>query len=480
MNKEAKATTKDATYCITDALEKAGFGRFNWWLLVLTGIIDSTYACQALLPTFLIPILRDVWFLEGPWDSMIGIVFFVGTMFGNLLWSKVADIHGRKWAIIFASVVLAASTTVTGMSNSLTTLLICRFFTGCGTVTSVSYTIFIEFSPMMARAKSVLLLTVFWTMGGVLSVVLAWIIIPIYGEHNGWRLYVYASSIPAWIAVLLSFWIPESPWFYATIGEYEKAEKTLSMVLKSNKAEPMKGHLKHENEVIEIRGQIKDLFVPKYRRTSLVLGINLINSIAAYYGIIFLSERLFANYSLYLCELLTTLSEIPGLVFGSFTMNRIGRKYMIISTMGFATMFFLTIVLLWHYDYDDAFAWVIIVIVVFMTRSATALHAISVKLYLSEYYPTAIRATAVGTGLFLCKFGAIGGTLVSEDLDVLTATAVFTVVSAMGFATSLLIKEDTTFRVLTNKVDRLDLRSCASTSILSKGDRASYVLFSTV
>jgi len=481
MNEKAKATTKDAMYSITDALEKAGWGRFNWWLLVLTGVIDSVYACQALLPTFLIPLLRDVWALEGPWDSMIGIVFFVGTMFGNLLWSKIADIHGRKKAIIFASFVLAASTTLTGISNGLTTVLICRFFTGCGTVTSVSYTIFIEFSPMMARAKSVLLLTVFWTIGGVLSVVLAWIIVPIYGETRGWRLYIFASSIPAWIAVLLSFWIPESPWYYTTIGEYAKAEKTLNMVLKSNKKEPMKGHLIHENEVIEIRGQIKDLFVPKYRRTSLVLGINLINSIASYYGIIFLSERLFADYSLYLCELLTTLSEIPGLLFGSFTMNRIGRKYMIIFTMFFATLFFLCIVLLWHYEYENPYAWVIIVIVVFMTRSATALHAISVKLYLSEYYPTAIRATAVGSGLFLCKFGAIGGTLVSEDLGVLAASIVFTCVAAMGFGTSLLIKEDTTFKILTNDVDRVpnDVRS-VSTSILSKGDRASYVLFSTV
>jgi len=333
---------------------------------------------------------------------------------------------------------------------------------------------------MLARAKSVLLLTVFWTMGGVLSVVLAWIIVPTYGDTVGWRLYMYASSIPAWIAVLLSFWIPESPYYYTTIGEYAKAEKTLNMVLKSNRKEPMKGHLNQENEAIEIRGRIKDLFVPKYRRTSLVLGINLINSIATYYGIIFLSERLFTDYSLYLCELLTTLSEVPGLLFGSFTMNRIGRKYMIIFTMLFATLFFLCIVLLWHYEYENSYAWAVIVIVVFLTRSASSLHAISVKLYLSEYYPTAIRATAVGSGLFLCKFGAIGGTLISEDLNVLTASIVFTLVSAMGFLTSLLIKEDTTFKVLTNDVDRVDVKSVASTSILSRGDRASYVLFSTV
>lgn len=476
---DAKTTTKDAPYTITDALEKAGWGRFNWWLLVLTGIIDSVYACQALMPTFLIPILRDVWALDRPWDSMIGIVFFVGTMFGNLFWSKFADIHGRKKAIIFASFVLAASTTFTGITNGLITLLICRFFTGCGTVTSVSYTIFIEFSPMMARAKSVLMLTVFWTIGGVLSVVLAWIIVPIYGETSGWRLYVYASSIPAWIAVLLSFWIPESPWYYTTIGENEKAEKTLNMVLKSNKKEPMTGHLIHEDEVVEFRGRFKDLFVPKYRRTSLVLGTNLINSMAAYYGIIFLSERLFSGYSLYLCELLTTISEIPGFLFGSFTMNKIGRKYMIIFTMFFATFYFLCIVLLWHYEYDDQYAWVIIVIAVLLTRSATSLHGISVKLYLSEYYPTAIRATAVGSGLFLCKFGAIGGTLISEDLDVLTASIVFTIVSAMGFATSLLIREDTTFKILTNDVDRNDAQS-PSVSILSREDRASYVLFGTV
>jgi len=109
---------------------------------------------------------------------MIGIAFFVGTLGGNLIWSKVGDIYGRKRAIIYGSFVLATFTTVTAAASNLTGLLFCRFLTGVGTPTAVSYTLFIEYSPMLARAKSTLLLTVAFTLGGVLSVVLAWLVIP--------------------------------------------------------------------------------------------------------------------------------------------------------------------------------------------------------------------------------------------------------------------------------------------------------------
>jgi len=470
-------TNKGKTYTLKEALEEAGFGRFHWWILLINGFTQAVYACQALLPTFLIPLLDDVWTLESPWDSMIGIAFFVGTMAGNLCWSKVGDIYGRWRAILYGSFVLATFTTATALASNITGILICRFLTGVGTPNAVSYTLFIEYSPMLARAKSTLLLTCAFTVGGVISVVLAWVIIPRYGNSEGWRLYVLASSVPAWLACLTTFWLPESPRYYATMGDFDKAEKAISKVFKMNRVAPLRGHLCQENKRITVRGQFKDLFVPEYWKTSVILGINLLNSIMSYYGIIYLSERLFEDYSLYTCEMLTTLSELPGYAFGCLTMNYFGRRNMIVYTMGFATFTFAVIVILWRYLLDDSYSWEIIVTAVFLARCATCLHTISVKLYLSEYFPTAIRATAVGAGLGFGKFGAIAGTFVSEDLDIVTSSTVFTIVSAIGFFTSMLITEDTTYKVLTNDVDRTSSRLATS---ISKQSNKEYVLVTNV
>jgi len=408
---------------------------------------------------------------------MIGVAFFVGTMIGNLWWSKVADVYGRKIAIIYGSLVLATFITATAAASNLTGILLCRFFTGVGNPTAVTYTLLIEYSPMLDRAKSTLLLTCAFTAGGVLTVVLAWMVIPTYGDAKGWRLYVLASSLPAWLSCLTTLWLPESPRYFSTTGEFDKAERAISKVFNMNRVEPLAGNLLHENKIITVRGQVKDLFLPEYWRTSVVLGINLLNSTMSYYGIIYLSERLFEDYSLYSCEILTTLSELPGYAFGCFTMNRFGRRNMIVFTIGFATFNFAVIVILWRYLLDNSYARVVITIAVFLVRCATSLHSISVRLYLSEYYPTAIRATAVGAGLAFSRFGAIAGTFVSEDLDIVKSSTVFTMVSAIGFFTSLLITEDTTYKILTNDVDRTSSRLVSS---ISQQANKEYVLVSNV
>lgn len=196
-----------------------------------------------------------------------------------------------------------------------------------------------------------------------------------------------------------------------------------------------------------------------------------------YYGIIFLSERLFEDYSLYSCEIVTTLSEIPGYVFGNFTMNSVGRRNMIVYTMCFATITFAVIVILWRYLLDDSYARVVIVIAVFLVRCAASLHSITVRLYMCEYYPTAIRATAVGAGLGLSRLGAISGTFISEDLDIVPSSTVFTIVCAVGFFTSLLITEDTTYKVLQNDVDRTSSRLVTS---INKERNKEYIIVNTV
>jgi len=468
-------TTKGGTYTIKEALEKAGFGWFHWWMLLINGFTQTVYSCQTLLPTFLIPILDDVWDLEGPYDSMIGMTFFVGTIAGNFLWAKVGDIYGRKRAIIYSAFVIATFSTATAATWNLPVMLLCRFLSGLGNPTSVSYTLFIEYSPLLARAKSTMLLGVAFTLGGVLSVVLAWLIIPSYGDTAGWRLYLLACSVPAWVSCLTTLWLPESPRYYSTVGDFDNAERALRKVFKMNRVEPPAGHLINENKRITVRGQVKDLFVPVYWRTSVILGINLFNSIMTYFGIIFLSWWLFQDYSLYGCEILTTLAEIPGYILGWFAMNIIGRRDMIVYTIGFGTITFAVIVILWRYLLDDPYAWVLLAIMVFLARCASTLHAITVKLYLSEYYPTAIRATAIGAGIGFGKVGAMTGTFVSEDLHIVTSSTVFTIVSAVGLFTSLLITEDTTHRILTDDVDRTPSRLVSS---ISKQSNKQYVLVS--
>ena len=118
----------------------------------------------------------------------------------------------------------------------------------------------------------------------------------------------------------------------------------------------------------------------------------------------------------------------------------------------------------------------IVVVAVFAIRTATYLHSIVVKLYVSEYYPTAIRATAVGCGLGFAKFGAIGAIFVSEDLAVADGLKVFSCISAISFLTGFLVPVDTTYKEMTNEIVRTNRQHDS----INKGERSKvYVLFNS-
>lgn len=468
-------TTQYGSYTLEEALQKAGYGRFQCCLLILLGWINAEYSVQVFIPVFLIPLLDDVWDLSSPWDSMVGVVFLVGAMFGNVVTAKVADKYGRRKALIMGTFVLAISSTATGLVSNLYSLLICRFFCGCGCVTAVEYSLFIEFSPMSYRAKCVIFLTFFFTIGALVNVLIAWLIVPM-DEDETWRYYVLATSIPAWVSLVISYIVPESPRWYCTIGELDKAEETIEAVFKMNKIGSIAGNLVKENNKITERGKVCDLFVHEYRWTTLLLWLNFL--LTMYYGIDLLSERLFEDYDLYLSELITTVSEIPAMILGWWTINKTGRKMTIVYSMAVSSIGMIMIVLLWNDTSSESYVWIIIIISVFAVRGALLVHSITLTLYVSEYFPTAIRATAISCSQEFSKLGSILGTFLSEDLSVVNSTAVITILTAIGFFTSGMISRDTTYKELTNEVDRTG--SQKADYIIKGGNSKEYVLVSSV
>ena len=166
---------------------------------------------------------------------------------------------------------------------------------------------------------------------------------PNYDEDIGWNVYMLVMSIPAWLAVVATFLVPESARWYCTVGEFEKAEEIIHTIFEINNVDPIIGRLAHEHEKVKKRGQVRDLLIPEYRLTTSVLFFSLLEGMCIYYGIIFLSERLFESSTLYFCLLVTTLSEFPGLLFGLVATDIVGRKWIMIYTSAFATVGFIVV-----------------------------------------------------------------------------------------------------------------------------------------
>jgi len=463
----------DRGYTLGKALNQIGMGWFQYLLAVLCGFFLVIDACQLFMMTFLIPVLQDVWDLESPWDSMIGIVFLVGVLCASINWSKIGDIYGRRTTLIWGITILAISTTATIFVTNIYQLYICRFIGGLGYVQSVVFIILLEFSPINARANIMGYLYFCWAAGGMLSIILAWLILPAMDEDVGWRYYVLATSVPNWMVVLMTYWLPESPYWYCTVAKFDEAQKLIQRIAKMNGKEPLKGRLIQENKLVEKRGKIKDVFIPVYRNTSFLLVFGYAAIFFVYYGVVFLSKRLFEDYSLYSSELITNLAEIPGIILGMY-MFKIDWKWMTIYTTVIPALSLAIAAILYPYIDYVTYIWVINVILVFAARGLSLTGTMILLSNFTAYYPTAIRATALGLALALCRVASMVDTYIIEDLQIEIDLTILTIVSLVACGISVGLKDISGKQKFTNDVDR-SIRE-TTTTLSSQDSIKQYIL----
>ena len=83
-----------------------------------------------------------------------------------------------------------------------------------------------EYLPSEKRGKAVLIMALFWALGCLFMALLAWAVMDDYG----WRMLIGLSSAPLLIFVSLTYWLPESPLYLATVGRQLEMETQIRKV----------------------------------------------------------------------------------------------------------------------------------------------------------------------------------------------------------------------------------------------------------
>lgn len=165
-----------ATYTVDDAISMMGMGRFQYKMLLFTGVIWAADAMEMMLLAFLIPKLKHEWKLERPEDGLISSVVFAGQIVGNALWPIAGDHYGRRPMVIATNLGCAVFGTLSAFSPEIYTMLVCRFAVGVfiGGAT-VSFTLFAEVAPVDHRGSLLMIEQGYWAVGAVFSVLVAWL-----------------------------------------------------------------------------------------------------------------------------------------------------------------------------------------------------------------------------------------------------------------------------------------------------------------
>jgi putative MFS transporter len=141
-------------YSIDEALESVGFGRFQWTLLLLSGIGFCATTVELISVSLLRAPLMEQWPDVPDWKfAYLASATFAGELLGGLGWGAISDRLGRKTT--FAGTALMAA--IFGMMGAFVpcfyTFAITRFCLGLaiGGSLAIDFVYFVEFVPATSR-----------------------------------------------------------------------------------------------------------------------------------------------------------------------------------------------------------------------------------------------------------------------------------------------------------------------------------------
>ena len=195
--------------------------------------------------------------------------------------------------------------------------------------------------------------------------------------------------------MVLIFFIPESPRWLLNNGDFEQLHRQIDVMAYWNGADlsEVRGNLIQPQAVEDSKkGSISELFRPQHRRTSIQVLFATFCATLAYFGVALFQVEYFteedANFDDIFWELLVcTSSEVPGTILGIIIFDHVGRIPFLSSTFFVSMLCFVGLVFSPTY---------VGVALIFLARMSVSVAYNILIVYILEYFPTTIRATALG------------------------------------------------------------------------------------
>lgn len=120
-----------ATYTIDEALDTVGFGRFQWVLLLLSGIGFCATTVELISISLLRAPLMEYWpTVTNQRFAILASATFAGELLGGLLWGVISDRLGRRKAFLGTALMAGLFGLLGAFSPCFHAFALTRFFLG--------------------------------------------------------------------------------------------------------------------------------------------------------------------------------------------------------------------------------------------------------------------------------------------------------------------------------------------------------------
>ena len=389
---------------LVDLIEKATISRFHYILLALCSLIYALAAMNVMLIGATLPSIVTEWELNKIITGVLLGAGGLGMFVGALGFGVVADIVGRKKALIVTVVLASIFTGLCSIAWDVTSMLILRFLAGIGlgSVLPQPGVYISEYIPADKRGQFTGLVETSWVYGALLAISFPYVIIPLYG----WRLAFLVAFIPLILIPFIVAFMPESIRYLESKGLNNTASKLLKKY--GLTVGSLKKLTKRTVRKYSVKESLGMLWSKKYGVRTFMLWLTWFVLVYTYHGIFLWLPRIFeeivqAKESLgYLhWALIITLFQIPGYYSATFLLDKFGRKpvlgiYLIIAGIG---SFIFSI------SHGLLQILITMAIISFFNLGAWA----ALYTYTPELYATRIRGTGVGAAASFGRLAMILG-----------------------------------------------------------------------
>jgi putative MFS transporter len=316
---------------------------------------------------------------------------FIGMLLGSLAWGKVAERIGRKRAILWSLAIYGVISLASAFAPNYLSLYVLRLLSGVAAVGMmvVTFAHYQELLPVRHRGALTVYLASGWPIGMLLALGATVWLMP-----WGWRAIIVLSSMGSLWALVVALWVPESPYWLASVGRQAQAKRVIHRLSRGavQIAESCQLHVDQST-----RGCQRDLFAGAMLKVSaLQILVNFTFS-WGYWGLqtwlpTLLQQRGLSLPQSYGFIALSALCMIPGYVAASFLTHRFGRKKIIIGFIGASVVA--------GYGFANAHT----LEMLYLSNFALAFFSLGAwgvwGTWIAELYPTPLRTIGYGWAIF--------------------------------------------------------------------------------
>jgi len=294
---------------------------------------------EVFLSGVLVSVLGHQFHLDSTGMSLLLASAFLGMFLGALTLGRLADRLGRRPAFLLALSIYSMFSLVGAFSVGPVMLVVSRFFAGLGIGAEppISDTYLADLLPPKQRGKYMASAYTLSFAGVPLAGFLAHWLVPIAPlGFDGWRWMFVVGALGAVIVFALRTGLPESPRWLESVGRTRDAEVVVARFEEQARAagDPLPEPAL-EAPAPTPPGNVRELFVPPYRRRTLMMAVFHLFQTWGYYGFgtlapIVLVARGYSIVDSLLFSAVTFLGYPLGSALSVPLVERFERKYLVI------------------------------------------------------------------------------------------------------------------------------------------------------